>query len=91
MMYHWNEEVYRFVKDNPHMIAWQDFATDKASIVFGDYHCICNPYLFRGSKDHIFWQKYFNNYFKCKRTCTFPFITRLINSIMITGATPILP
>lgn len=84
MMYQWNEKSYQYIKDNPDMIAWSDFATNKARLVFGDYHCICNPHLFRGSQDHMFWRKYFNKYFNCE--CTLPFIARLINSFMILSA-----
>ena len=86
MTYPWNEYMYQTIKQNPQMVAWRDFATNKARLVFDDYHCIANPHLIRGSKEHLFWQDYFNKYFNCR--CTFPFIVRLINSFMITGVIP---
>ena len=62
---------------------WKDFADDTARREFVDYFCIANPHLIKDSREHLFWQDYFNAYFHCN--CTFPFIARLINSFMVTG------
>jgi hypothetical protein len=41
------------IKQNPNMVAWKDFATDKARLAFNDYHCVANPHLIKGSQEHI--------------------------------------
>lgn len=81
MIYKFNDFTYQYAKNNPDNIDWEDFANGRKD--FPDYHCIANPYLSKGSEDHLFWEKYFNNLFGKK--CTFPYIVRLINSFMITG------
>ena len=43
MKYQWNENVYQMIKQNPKMVAWKDFATNNARLVFNDYHCLCKP------------------------------------------------
>lgn len=53
MTYLWNENAYQMIKQNPNMVAWKDFATDKARLIFNDYHCIANPHLIKGSQEHI--------------------------------------
>lgn len=83
MVYVWDEEKYQRIKRNPDLVAWKEFATDKARLDFDDYCCIENPHLIRGSQEHLFWQNYFNALFGCR--VTFPYIVRLINSIMVTG------
>lgn len=82
MTYQFDEKKYQFAKSNPNKILWKDFALGIED--FPDYHCIANPYLIKGSADHIFWSNHFNKLFR--KNCTFPYITRLINSFMITGA-----
>ena len=84
MMYSWNDEIYRVIRQNPDKVAWKDFASEKARRDFNDYFCIANPYLIKGRPEHLFWKNYFDNYFNCN--CTFPFIVRLINSFMIAAA-----
>ena len=86
MTYPWNENVYQMIKQNPNKVAWKDFATDKARLIFDDYHCIANPHLIKGSQEHLKWKKYFDKEFNCN--CHFPFIVRLVNSFMITGNIP---
>jgi len=56
MTYLWNENVYQMIKQNPNMVAWKDFATDKARLIFNDYHCIANPHLIKGSQEHLKWK-----------------------------------
>jgi len=46
-----------------------------------------NPYLIRGSADHLYWEDYFNKKVFTNK-CKFPFIVRLINSFLITGQEP---
>ncbi len=53
MTYLWNENAYQMIKQNPNMVAWKDFATDKARLAFNDYHCVANPHLIKGSQEHI--------------------------------------
>jgi hypothetical protein len=81
MIYQFNKSMYQYAKDNPNKIAWKDFSKGRKD--FADYHCIANPYLIRGSADHLFWESQFNNIFG--KRCTFPFIVRLVNSFLITG------
>ena len=81
MTYPWNEKKYQLIRRNPDMVAWRDFASARSE--FGDYFCVANPHLVKGSGEHLFWRDYFNAYFHC--SCTFPFIARLINSFMVTG------
>ena len=82
--YEFNEFMYQHAKNSPDKIDWEEFA--KSRKAFPDYHCMANPYLVRGSDEHLFWESYFNKRFDCK--CTFPFIVRLINSLLITGQEP---
>lgn len=84
MTYQFNEFMYQYAKDNPDKIAWKDFAEGKKD--FPDYHSIANPYLIKGSSDHLFWESYFNKVFG--KNCTFPYIVRLVNSFLITGQQP---
>lgn len=86
MIYKFDEAKYKFLKENPHKIAWDDFR--KGSDHFPDYAQIVNPYLVKGSPDYWFWRKFFNEFFKTDR-CQFNFMLRLINSFMITGVKPI--
>jgi hypothetical protein len=80
-LYEFDESLYKYAKNNPDKIAWKDFAEGIKD--FADYHCIANPYLIRGSSDHIFWANYFNKVFG--KNCTFPYIVRLVNSYLIAG------
>lgn len=82
MIYKFDEEKYRLLKENPHKIAWEDFK--RGINDFPDYAQINNPYLVKCSSDYWFWRKFFNEFFKTDR-CRFNFILRLINSFMITG------
>ena len=86
MIYKFDESIYKFAKENPDKIAWDDFR--RGSNDFPDYAQIANPHLVKGSTDYWFWRKFFNEYFKTSR-CQFNFMLRLINSFMITGEKPI--
>lgn len=80
-LYQFNNFIYQFAKNNPDKIAWVDFAYGRKD--FPDYHCIANPYLVRGSSDHLLWENHFSKIFM--KRCTFPYIVRLVNSFLITG------
>jgi hypothetical protein len=80
-MYKFDEEKYQFAKKNFENIIWEDFK--RGSKDFPDYNCISNPYLIKGSEEHIYWKRIFDDIFHAN--CYFPFIARLINSFLITG------
>ncbi len=81
-MYIFPKELYDYAKHNKDKIAWKDFA--KGRVNFPDYGALANPKLIRGSKEYNEWKEYFDGLFKC--SCNFPFILRIVNSLLVTGA-----
>ncbi len=81
VIYKFEEAKYQFAKNNYKKIDWEDYKNGIED--FPDYNCITNPYLVRGSDEHLYWKKIFDEIFHTN--CYFPFIVRLINSFLITG------
>lgn len=81
MAYKFDEAKYQFAKNNYKRVAWNDFKDGRKD--FPDYNCIANPYLIKGSDEHLFWKRIFDDLFETN--CYFSLIVRVINSFMITG------
>ncbi|MBX4271780.1 hypothetical protein [Clostridium estertheticum] len=85
VMYKFDEKKYQYAKNNFNTIIWEDFK--EGGKFFPDYTCILNPYLIKGTEEHIYWKEKFDDIFHTN--CYFPFISRIINSFLIAGEQPI--
>jgi hypothetical protein len=75
---------YLWAKCNFNKIEWSDFAL--AVNEFADWPAMPNPAFGRCSRDCCEWRKLFTAYFG--KRCTFPFMLRLINSVLLTAGKP---
>ena len=82
-LYQFDEAKYKWLLQNKHKVAWDDFA--KAHDDISDWSCLANPYIFKGSNDYQTFRNYFKSYFGSN--VYFPFVVRLVNSFMVVGAT----